>query len=211
VKKFAFYVSGSAGRLKKLFDISHEILGSTFLIFTDSSRALYIQANCLVRNIDFVYFDYEKAKTDSKKPNIELSETLLVQLKKHSIDYCFSFGDNLLKGELLKYYEKRLINFHPSLLPSFPGRLAINKAIDAEVTLLGHTAHYIDEGIDTGGILAQLVVSRNEFLEYGMTSFLDLQLILLDVLFYRLMEKPSRKGLPQDFITEYSFIIGKND
>jgi hypothetical protein len=116
-----------------------------------------------------------------------------------------------LKGDLLKDYEKRLINFHPSLLPSFPGRLAINKAIDAEVTLLGHTAHYIDEGIDTGGILAQLVVSRNEFLEYGMTSFLDLQLILLDALFYRLIEKPSRMGLPQDFITEYSFIIGKND
>jgi hypothetical protein len=79
------------------------------------------------------------------------------------------------------------------------------------VTLLGHTAHYIDEGIDTGKILAQLVVSKNEFLDYGMTGFLDLQLILLDVLFYRLIEKPSTKGLPQDFITDYSFIIGKND
>ena len=84
MKKFAFYVSGSAGRLKKLFDISHEVLGSTFLIYTDSSRALHIQANCLARNIDFVYFDYEKAKTDSKKPNSELSEALFVQLKKHS-------------------------------------------------------------------------------------------------------------------------------
>jgi phosphoribosylglycinamide formyltransferase-1 len=211
MKKFAFYVSGSAGRLKKLFDISHEVLDYTFLVFTDSSRAVHIQADCVVRNIDFVYFDYEKARTDSKRPNSALSEALFEQLKRHSIDYCFSFGDNLLRGELLKHYDKRLINFHPSLLPSFPGRLAINKAIDAEVALLGHTAHYIDEGIDTGKILAQLVVSKNEFVAYGMTDFLDLQLIMLDVLFYRLMEKPPRKGLPQGFFTEYSFIIGTND
>jgi len=211
MKTFAFYVSGSAGRLKKLFDISHEVLDYTLLVFTDSSSARHIQADCVARKIDFVYFDYEQARIHTKRPNGALSESLFEQLKKHSVDFCFSFGDNLLKGELLKHYERRLINFHPSLLPSFPGRLAINKAIGSEVALLGHTAHYIDEGIDTGKILCQLVVSKNEFLHYGMTGFLDLQLIMLDALFCRLMEKPSTQILPQGFFTEYSYILGINE
>lgn len=48
-----------------------------------------------------------------------------------------------------------MINVHPSLLPAFPGKDAIGQALAAGVTKTGVTIHYIDEGIDTGPIIAQ--------------------------------------------------------
>jgi phosphoribosylglycinamide formyltransferase-1 len=56
---------------------------------------------------------------------------------------------------LLNAYPQRIINIHPSLLPSFPGRDAIGQALDAGVPLTGVTIHYVDEGIDTGPTIAQ--------------------------------------------------------
>ncbi len=50
------------------------------------------------------------------------------------------------------------MNIHPSLLPSFPGLKAQNKALDAGVKFSGCTVHFLDEGIDTGPIICQAVV-----------------------------------------------------
>jgi formyltetrahydrofolate-dependent phosphoribosylglycinamide formyltransferase len=54
----------------------------------------------------------------------------------------------------------RLVNTHPSLLPSFPGVgvRAIRAALAAGVTLAGATVHWVDEGVDTGAIIAQIAV-----------------------------------------------------
>src|SRR5699024_5358508 len=56
---------------------------------------------------------------------------------------------------LLKQYEGKIINIHPSLLPKFPGKDAIGQAMEADVDVTGVTVHYVDEGIDTGPIIAQ--------------------------------------------------------
>ncbi|MCG8556800.1 MAG: phosphoribosylglycinamide formyltransferase [Proteobacteria bacterium] len=64
----------------------------------------------------------------------------------------------LVGSNLLSRFPKRVINIHPSLLPSFPGVDAARQAIDAGVQLSGCTVHLVDHGVDSGPILAQAAV-----------------------------------------------------
>lgn len=64
----------------------------------------------------------------------------------------------ILKGEFLRAFEGRVINIHPSLLPSFPGLEAWKQALDYGVKVTGCTVHFVDQGIDTGAIIGQRVV-----------------------------------------------------
>lgn len=53
----------------------------------------------------------------------------------------------------------RTINTHPSLLPAFPGANAVRDALAAGVTVTGATVHYVDSGVDTGPVIAQVEVA----------------------------------------------------
>jgi phosphoribosylglycinamide formyltransferase 1 len=64
----------------------------------------------------------------------------------------------ILKGDFLRAFPQRVVNIHPALLPSFPGLEAWKQALDYGVKLTGCTVHLVDQGIDTGLILAQQVV-----------------------------------------------------
>lgn len=64
----------------------------------------------------------------------------------------------ILKGDFLKAFPMRVINIHPSLLPAFPGLEAWKQALDYGVKVTGCTVHIVDQGIDTGPIIAQRVV-----------------------------------------------------
>lgn len=64
----------------------------------------------------------------------------------------------ILKGELLRAFEGRVINIHPSLLPSFPGLAAWKQALDYGVKVTGCTVHFVDQGVDTGPIIGQKAV-----------------------------------------------------
>ena len=59
---------------------------------------------------------------------------------------------------LLRRFPGRLVNVHPSLLPAFPGHDAPRQAVAAGVRLSGCTVHVVDDGVDTGPILAQAAV-----------------------------------------------------
>jgi phosphoribosylglycinamide formyltransferase-1 len=64
----------------------------------------------------------------------------------------------ILKGPLLHRFSGRVVNIHPSLLPAFPGLNAWQQALDYGVKVTGCTVHLVDEGVDTGPILAQRAV-----------------------------------------------------
>ncbi|MBI1176121.1 phosphoribosylglycinamide formyltransferase [bacterium] len=64
----------------------------------------------------------------------------------------------ILKGELLRQFQNRVVNIHPSLLPAFPGLGAWKQALDYGVKQTGCTVHLVDQGIDTGPIVAQEAV-----------------------------------------------------
>jgi formyltetrahydrofolate-dependent phosphoribosylglycinamide formyltransferase len=64
----------------------------------------------------------------------------------------------MVKAPLLGAYRGRIINIHPALLPAFPGLDAWKQALGAGVAETGCTVHYVDEGMDTGPIIAQRTV-----------------------------------------------------
>jgi phosphoribosylglycinamide formyltransferase-1 len=64
----------------------------------------------------------------------------------------------VLKGDFLRVFEGRIVNIHPSLLPSFPGLEAWKQALDHGVKVAGCTVHFVDAGVDSGAIIGQQTV-----------------------------------------------------
>ena len=64
----------------------------------------------------------------------------------------------VLKGDMLRAFEGRIVNIHPSLLPSFPGLEAWKQALDHGVKITGCTVHFVDAGVDAGPIIGQQTV-----------------------------------------------------
>lgn len=90
-------------------------------------------------------------------PNKAAFETaILQQLADFDIDFLVLAGYMRLLGTtLLEPYLGKIINIHPSLLPAFPGKDAIGQALEYGVQVTGVTVHFVDEGMDTGPIIAQ--------------------------------------------------------
>jgi phosphoribosylglycinamide formyltransferase-1 len=64
----------------------------------------------------------------------------------------------LLTPGFLARFPGRVINVHPALLPAFPGLRAVEQALDYGVKVFGVTVHFVDEGVDTGPIIAQRAI-----------------------------------------------------
>ena len=87
---------------------------------------------------------------------IQYEKSLHLVLSEHEIDGIVLAGYMRLIGPtLLEHWQGRIINLHPSLLPSFSGQHSIQDALKYRVKLTGCTVHFVDEGIDTGPIIAQ--------------------------------------------------------
>ncbi len=61
----------------------------------------------------------------------------------------------LLSKGFVGRFRHRIVNVHPALLPDFPGLDAIGQALEAGVETTGVTVHFVDEGVDTGPVIAQ--------------------------------------------------------
>lgn len=64
----------------------------------------------------------------------------------------------ILKGDFLRAFTDRVVNIHPALLPAFPGLEAWRHALDYGVKVTGCTVHFVDQGVDSGPIIAQETV-----------------------------------------------------
>jgi phosphoribosylglycinamide formyltransferase-1 len=61
----------------------------------------------------------------------------------------------LLSAPFVRRFRNRIVNVHPALLPSFPGLDAIGQALAAGAEVTGVSVHFVDEGVDTGPVIAQ--------------------------------------------------------
>jgi phosphoribosylglycinamide formyltransferase 1 len=84
---------------------------------------------------------------------------LVEELKKHVVDLvCLAGYMRLLSAGFIREFPGRVLNIHPSLLPSFPGLDAQHQALEHGVKVTGCTVHFVDEYLDAGPIIVQAAV-----------------------------------------------------
>jgi len=89
----------------------------------------------------------------------DYDRALVAHLREAGVQYVALAGFmRILTHEFLGPFAGRVINIHPAILPSFPGTHAQKQALDYGVKVSGCTVHFVDEGTDTGIIIAQQTV-----------------------------------------------------
>ncbi len=84
---------------------------------------------------------------------------MAAELRKHGVDLiCLAGYMRLLSPWFIREFPQRILNIHPSLLPSFPGLDAQKQAFDYGVKFSGCTVHFVDEELDHGAIIRQAIV-----------------------------------------------------
>ena len=185
----AFYVSRKGGRIEKFLKKYKELRKEVKIIISDGKENMHLKDFFENLGIKYIYIDFESLSEEKTERNEKLSDKMLKIFLENKIDYCITFGKHILKGKLLKEYENKLINIHAALLPSYRGRKPIDQAVTDKAFIVGSTAHFIDEGTDTGPIIMNVVQNMEGFYEGGYDRILDSQLLVLEKLFILLKEK----------------------
>lgn len=90
-------------------------------------------------------------------------EEILAMMQQKQVDLVVLAGYmRIITSVLVEPYYGRMLNVHPSMLPSFPGVNAIGQALDYGVKVTGVTVHFVDGGLDSGPIVAQRAVTIEE-------------------------------------------------
>lgn len=140
--KLVLLASGNGSLAQALIDARFDIAG----LVTDNPSAQVIE-RAKVTNIDckIIPFQSPRAVWDRE------IEDAVAQLNP---DLVVSVGFmRILSNSFVKRF--KVINSHPALLPNFPGAHAVRDALSAGVKETGCTIHWVDEGVDTGEIIAQ--------------------------------------------------------
>ncbi len=88
-----------------------------------------------------------------------LDAEIVKTLQQHGVDWVVMAGwMRRVTTVLINAFPRRIVNIHPSLLPSFPGIRAIEQALAAGVKITGCTVHYVELEVDSGPIIAQAAV-----------------------------------------------------
>ena len=141
--------------------------GSNFVAILDAIEQGTLSANCVL-----LVSDRPKAKVIDKANKRHIptfafrpkdyptkqayEQEILEKLTKRNVTWIVLAGYMRMIGStLLSQYPRHIVNIHPSLLPSFKGLDAVGQAMKAGVTVTGVTIHYVDEGMDSGDIIAQ--------------------------------------------------------
>ena len=89
---------------------------------------------------------------------------IIAELKHRNVELvCLAGYMRLLSSDFVRAFPNKIINIHPSLLPSFPGLYAQKQAIDYGVKISGCTVHFVDEDLDHGAIILQKTVEIDDY------------------------------------------------
>ena len=111
---------------------------------------------------------------------------------------------NILSKNFLKHFPSKVINIHPSLLPSFKGLETHKRAKNAGVLIHGCTVHYVSEKVDDGKIIAQgaTTISKDYSTEEIAKEILKIELVLYPTTIGKLLKK-NIKNNEKDLILGY--------
>jgi phosphoribosylglycinamide formyltransferase 1 len=156
MKNLAVFASGHGSNLEALIRSMRplNINGQIKIVFSDNSKA-YALHRAEKYGIDTLTFgpgDFSNRKEYDRK--------LLQSINERKIDLVILAGYMLLLGqEFISAYKNRIINIHPSLLPSFKGLHGIRDAYDYGVKVTGVSVHFVDKDLDNGPIIIQKAIS----------------------------------------------------
>lgn len=154
MKNIAIFISGSGSNLQAIIDNMSNINGTIKFVLSNKEDA-YGLKRAQLANIDTYVI---------KKNDIEI----LKLLKENDIDLIVLAGYlAIVSDTLIKEYPNKIINIHPSLIPSFCGHKAYGlkvseMAYERGVKVTGVTIHFVDEVVDGGYIIAQKAVDIQE-------------------------------------------------
>lgn len=154
--RLAVFASGNGSNFEAVAQSiqNGEVDGELALLVCDQKEA-FVLTRAEKLGVQSVTFS---PKTFESK--IAYEKELLVHLKGARVELIVLAGYMRIVGKtLLQAYPHRIINIHPSLLPMYPGRQGILDAFMDKVEQTGVTVHLVDEGVDTGPILAQKTVA----------------------------------------------------
>lgn len=160
--KIAVLVSGGGTNLQAIMDAidNGAITNARIEVVISNNKNAYALERARNKGIDAVCVspkDYEEREIFNQK--------FLEKLNAYQVDLVVLAGFLVvLPQEMIKQYENRIVNVHPSLIPSFCGTgyygLKVHEAaLKRGVKLTGATVHFVDEGTDTGPIILQQAVA----------------------------------------------------
>ena len=140
--------------------------GSNFLAIADAiaEQRLNAEIACVISNrpdapglAAALERGYHPISLPSKGLDREIYDRQLIDaLKAQRVDLvCLAGYMRILSGYFIREFPLRILNIHPSLLPAFPGLDAQHQALAHGVKIAGCTVHFVDEGLDSGPIVAQ--------------------------------------------------------
>lgn len=161
MKKLAVFVSGGGTNLQAVIDaIAQNTLVNVEIaaVFSSSRKAFALEraAKAGIPAFCFVSKEYENRE--------KFTDAILLKLAELQIDIIVLAGYLVvLDSRIVKLYQNRIVNIHPSLIPSFCGKgnygIHVHEnALARGVKLAGATTHLIDDGTDTGPIVMQKAV-----------------------------------------------------
>jgi phosphoribosylglycinamide formyltransferase-1 len=150
-------VSGRGSNLQAIIDKSKsgEIDAEVAVVLSDNQDA-YALERAKQAGIAAIYIDPE-----NEKPvlNGSAEDIYIDTLKKHKVDLvCLAGFMRIVKEKIISEFKWKMMNIHPSLLPSFKGLHAQKQALDYGVRFAGATVHFVTGDVDGGPIILQAVV-----------------------------------------------------
>jgi phosphoribosylglycinamide formyltransferase-1 len=152
VFRVAVLISGTGTNLQALLDQLHEPGGEIEIVGVASSRA----DAAGLRRAEAAGVESAVFSIEEHPERAERDRTLGDWLERRAVDLIVLAGFmEILSAEFIARFAGRIVNVHPSLLPSFPGLRAIERAVEEGVKVTGVTVHFVDEGVDSGAIVLQ--------------------------------------------------------